>query len=267
MTPAETFAPRSSLFQPRPPPGAIPPLLNGDAMPARLRSFQVPTDPETGRPAPYPEAGPGKGGGVMHGLGTMHKAIPWCLVVGGNVAAGVFGVLAANFDASKISASISIIGGVIVAVIVMGIRQIVGAWTEAIKQYNAAYAESLSGKVDSLTGDMKRARESLHEIRNEANQERLRHKDEVGRLTEELKFLRDELHQAGDALKDQRAENRELLARVAQVGRQTKVNAEKITEVTHQQAATTEKVETLLNPPEEPEEPIDQLPGEPRDPG
>jgi hypothetical protein len=269
----KTFAPPSSLFQPRPPPGAIPLLLNGDAMMARLRAFLIPTDPETGRPTPPAAARPTRGGGVMHGLCTVHKSIPWCLVVGVNAAAWL-----ASFDAGAISATISIVGGVIIGLITMAIRQITSARADALKQWEAAYSGSLSKQIDDLKAQMQEnhrqsqgriedANQKLHEAKNDANRERLRHGEEVVRLTQELQFMREELHRAGDELKLQREENRRLMDKLDQIDQRSRVNTRKIDEVKQQVVETSEKVDALpRSPEEEPEEPIDQLPGAPRDP-
>jgi Skp family chaperone for outer membrane proteins len=182
---------------------------------------------------------------VPHRLaGHLHGIVAFLALGASNALAW-----AQSFNAGALAAGLTTLGLALVGLAAYALKQIGPAWTEYTLAKTRAAAElqvqldklnegTLSRQLAALKGDTEKLRQSLHESRNEASTERLRHHEETGRLTEqlrttteELRATRDELHATRDELRAAHDENRRLLVEVHRIGHRVEGNAADIAEL------------------------------------
>ena len=166
----------------------------------------------------------------------------------GAVAAGALGVSnalawAASLDAGMIAGSITILGLALIGFVTQGIKTLGPAWIEFRKARADADAEiaakldklnesSLTRQLDGLKQDTEKLRRSLHEANGSLQRNQAMHVEETERLTRQLDLVTEqleattrELREAKEELRAAHDENRKLLARIEDVGRQVRDNA------------------------------------------
>lgn len=109
------------------------------------------------------------------------------------------------------------------------------AKTDALAHYDQVHSASMSAQIEALQASLDQgnnrvedANKKLHQIRDEANVERLRMLEEIARQTAEIRRLTAELHETTEELKQTRRVELDLRQQILTIARQADVNTRKI---------------------------------------
>jgi outer membrane murein-binding lipoprotein Lpp len=115
------------------------------------------------------------------------------------IAASNFAAWAQSITIGGTVSAITLVGGALLGLVVLSIRQIGSARAENIRVWDEANKATLSTQVADLSASVATLRENLHASRNESQAREMTHADEVARFGEQIKMLLDQVRYQTDA--------------------------------------------------------------------
>jgi methyl-accepting chemotaxis protein len=144
--------------------------------------------------------------------------------------------------------AISLVGGALIGI---GI-QVGNAWLTWRAKADEQFKASLSGQIEELNTSLKKARETQHQIRNDAQNQAMRHaldltrhSEEVARLNDQLGLAVEQLKETNKLLEAARVENARLVAVVGKVDQRVSIVNAKVEETKKATGENKEAIQDL----------------------